>query len=110
MCAVAKTLRFEHTQYIEKFGQDMPEIRKRAAVPSQSTAPVIISISPSTLQKQSQPQTLRVDGARFGQGLIVTLNDPTGKAVQYSGGDIANQTANNFTLTVPIRTATRRTA
>lgn len=74
----------------------------RAAVTSQSTAPVITSISPSTLGKQSQPQTLRVDGARFAQGLIVTLDDPTGQAVQYSGRDIANQTANSFTLTVII--------
>jgi hypothetical protein len=73
-----------------------------AAATSQSTAPVITSISPSTLRKQSQPQTLRVDGARFAQGLIVTFDDPTGKAVQYSGRDITNQTANSFTLTVII--------
>lgn len=69
-------------------------------VPSQSTAPVINLVSPDTLRKQSQPQSLRVNGTGFVQGLIVTLEDPTGKAVQYSGRDIVNQTATSFVVMV----------
>lgn len=75
----------------------------RATTPAPATAtmaPVIDAITPPKASKQSQPQTLRIDGKRFQQGLIVTLNDAAGNATQVSGNAISDFTQNGFTITV----------
>ncbi len=80
------------------------QLQLRAAAPAQpsTTAPVINTITPSKTTKQTQPQTLRIDGARFVQGLTVTLNDPSGAGTTVSGTAISDFTANGFAMSVTL--------
>jgi hypothetical protein len=75
----------------------------RAATPTatpSTTAPIIDAITPSKGTKQSQPQSLRIEGKRFQQGLVVTVNDAAGNATQVSGNAISDFTQNGFTISV----------
>lgn len=75
---------------------------KSAGLAARAAAPVIDAITPATVNKQSQPQVLTIDGKRFLQGLIVTLNDAAGHATSVSGNAISHLTENSFAMTVLI--------
>ena len=60
-------------------------------------APVIERVSPENVTARPEPQTLRVEGARFGPGLAVLLTDPTGTPV--ADVQVADVTQSSFAMT-----------
>ncbi len=65
-----------------------------------ASAPVIDSLVPSKVTKQTQPQVLHIDGKRFVQGLTITVSDPAGNVTNVSGSAITNVTQNSCDASV----------
>jgi len=81
-------------------GVSDPFVVKVAAGESAAAAPSIEKIMPENVAKDMQPQTLRVSGRNFQQGLSVSLTDPTGQVVVFKGNAIGNVTPTSFEASV----------
>lgn len=67
-----------------------------------ASSPVITSLTPEKGAKQSQPQTIHVEGKRFVAGLTVHISDPAGNVINVGGGSITNQTENAFDMSLTL--------
>ena len=64
--------------------------------------PQIVSISPASPSRNSQPQLLLMSGENFVNGLTVQVIDPKGALTIVTGPDISNITSTSFNLNITL--------
>lgn len=75
-----------------------------------TTAPVILSLSPSTMTAASTTQVLTVNGTGFAAGNSLILKGPDTGATLYGPSAISDQTSTSFKATVTVSAAGNWTA